>query len=216
MPVLELLARADTPIHAAGIVERVNAVTVKDYVRVSNVSASPFLPMCGLVHATHHDLSEEFVAGGAVNAPAETKATAEASYMKTSAESSCHFVIGRDLKLYWIVPVTKQAWHAGRAKSPFQNQTSIGIEIHSSVWRKDNKSPWHSSPLLPGQRQILIDLLSLLAWQFSWVGPQNVARHGDAGLPPGRKFDPHCIQPAAFAAILNEVWWFDRPHPATT
>lgn len=212
MPVMEILARADTKIHADGITERLRSISNLDYVRKSMVSAEPFLPLCAVVHATHHDLSADFAGDGIVT---ETKAENEAKYMKTAPAASCHFLIGRDLKLYWIVPITKQAWHAGESQKPFRNPTSIGIEIHASVWRKP-KQPWQGSPLLPGQRRILIDLLSMLAWQFAWVGPQQVKRHGDVAVPPGRKFDPLCLPKVEFDKLLaEEVWWFDRPHPAT-
>jgi N-acetyl-anhydromuramyl-L-alanine amidase AmpD len=104
---------------------------------------------------------------------------AEANYLKNSHEVSAHYLVGKEGQIAQILPPDLMAWHAGQAKTEFQNLYSIGVENHHAVG-----DAWTVV-----QFQALTWLTRQLMAQFTISIPM-IETHRYAALPPGRKSDP--------------------------
>ncbi|OIQ43824.1 MAG: N-acetylmuramoyl-L-alanine amidase [Roseobacter sp. MedPE-SW] len=96
------------------------------------------------------------------------------------AEVSAHYLIGRDGRLWQMVPENQRAWHAGAGEWCGQgdiNSRSIGIEL-------DNTG---GHPFCEPQMAVLDVLLSQILMRWS-ISPDAVIGHSD--MAPGRKGDP--------------------------
>lgn len=97
-----------------------------------------------------------------------------------AAEVSAHYLIGRDGRLWQMVPESQRAWHAGVGEWCGQgdiNSRSIGIEL-------DNTG---GHPFSEPQMAVLDVLLAQILRRWS-ILPEAVIGHSD--MAPGRKCDP--------------------------
>lgn len=136
-------------------------------------------PTAIVVHATHGHTG--------------STAAAEAKYLRDSPVVSAHYLIGRDGILYRLLPDETMAWHAGRVLAGFQNERSIGVELHAST----------VEPILEIQKTILGSLCHALIAEFHIV-KALINTHKAVALPLKRKTDPFTWDQADFLA------WRDR------
>lgn len=182
---------SNDPVKAEELCHRLSTAQDQQFTRRTRTAL--LFPKSVVVHATH-------------NAKATLPAS-EGKYLMTSPDASAHVLIGRDDRVYTIVPFELQAWHAGRVYTGYRNSESLGVELHSSY------IDGVGQPLIGHQRQLLIDLLGY--WSHNYRIPQTlVKRHADVAVDKngnlGRKKDPACLPRAAFDKLLQEVWWYDR------
>lgn len=117
--------------------------------------------------------------------------------------SSAHVLIDRDGTVYDLIDVKHRAWHAGPSALNGQtdgegsvNGFSIGVELAN----RGNGEAYSDAQL--GAAACLV-----AGYLREWPGIliENVVRHKDVALPPGRKADP---QPPfdldAFRALVAE------------
>lgn len=134
-------------------------------------------------------------------------------FQDATAKASAHLVIGRDGRVWQLVPFNTMAWHAGASSWAGRdglNGFSIGIELDNAgklqrvgdeyqawfgkrypaseiVWARhkneSDEASWHAYT----QPQVarLLDLASLLVAQY---GLKDILGHDD--IAPGRKVDP--------------------------
>ena len=96
------------------------------------------------------------------------------------AEVSAHYLIGRDGRLWQLVPEEMRAWHAGAGEwcgMSDINSRSIGIEL-------DNRG---DHPFAARQMAVLEVLLAQILQRWA-IPPAGVIGHSD--MAPGRKCDP--------------------------
>ena len=103
---------------------------------------------------------------------------------KKKSKVSCHFLINKIGKIYYLVDENKRSWHAGKSywKKPRDlNSQSIGIEIdnsgHHILFENYNKNQIGS----------LINLLNYLVKKYK-INPIKILGHSD--IAPYRKIDP--------------------------
>ncbi|TQD50971.1 N-acetylmuramoyl-L-alanine amidase [Marilutibacter aestuarii] len=116
---------------------------------------------------------------------------------------SAHYLVGRDGRLYQLVPEELRAWHAGAGRWQGQgdlNSASIGIEIDN-----DGQSPFPDA-----QVQALLRLLEDIVARTGIPRAQVI---GHADLAPSRKRDPSALFPWARLAEAGFGLW-PRPAPA--
>lgn len=112
-----------------------------------------------------------------------TAFSAEADFLFKSNLAGAHYLVGKDGRIVrFFEPLKWAAWHAGRALGPWQNQKSIGIELHHSVG--DDFYP-------QAQLLSLAALLRQLMAQFG-IAATMIETHGQAAIPGpySRKTDP--------------------------
>lgn len=109
--------------------------------------------------------------------------SAEAALDRLTAREfqvSAHYLIGRDGRLWQLVPEAARAWHAGAGSwgaIPDVNSASIGIEIDN-----DGQMPF-GEPAMARLEGLLAEVM--VRWR---IGPESVIGHSDCA--PGRKADP--------------------------
>lgn len=97
---------------------------------------------------------------------------------------SCHYLVEEDGTIVQLVPETRRAWHAGRARWRGEsdiNSASLGIEIVNGG---------HDAGLPPFPEEQVGAIIALcrdLAARHS-ILPERVLAHSD--VAPGRKLDP--------------------------
>ncbi|MBB1061218.1 N-acetylmuramoyl-L-alanine amidase [Marilutibacter spongiae] len=118
---------------------------------------------------------------------------------------SAHYLVGRDGRLYQLVPEQLRAWHAGAGRWQGQddlNSASIGIEIDN-----DGHSPFPDAQLEA--------LLRLLEDIVARTGIPRAQVIGHADLAPARKRDPSAVFPwARLAEAGFGLWPRAAPAPA--
>ena len=95
-------------------------------------------------------------------------------------EVSAHYLIGKDGRIWQLVPDDRRAWHAGAGNWSGEadvNSRSIGIELDNS-----GVEPFPEA-LMSSLEGILVNLL-----KSNDLTPSNVIGHSD--MAPGRKIDP--------------------------
>jgi N-acetyl-anhydromuramyl-L-alanine amidase AmpD len=113
-----------------------------------------------------------------------TRFEAEANYLYQSNDVSAHYLIGKSGQIVqFLAPLMWSAWHAGAALPHWQNERSIGIELHHSV----DDPPYPKAQL---------DALTWLAKDIMaryHLAANDVETHGQIALPGpyDRKHDPH-------------------------
>lgn len=113
-----------------------------------------------------------------------TAFSAECNYLYTSANVSAHYIIGKDGTIVqFLAPATWSAWHAGNAQSHWQNEHSIGIELHHSV----------DDPPYPVAQINALNWLTLELMHAYGLAQADIDTHGQIALPGpyDRKHDPH-------------------------
>lgn len=133
------------------------------------------MPVSILVHATH-------------GRPG-TSLRQETGYLLHSAAVSAHYLIGRAGEVVALLAPQWRAWHAGRARLPFGNNDSIGIELHAA----------RTEPITPAQRAALTTLVRDLMARYA-IPAACLETHAAAALPTGRKSDPAAWPRADFLA----------------
>ena len=96
------------------------------------------------------------------------------------AEVSCHYLIGRDGRLWQLVAEEMRAWHAGHGEWHGMadiNSRSLGIELDN---RGDHP---FSQPQMAALEWLLAGVMARRA-----IPPERVIGHSD--MAPGRKRDP--------------------------
>jgi N-acetylmuramoyl-L-alanine amidase len=147
-------------------------------------------------------------------------------FLNPAAQASAHLVIGRDGKVWQLVPFTRKAWHAGRsawAGLEGLNSYSIGIELDNAgklvkvgqqyqAWfgafypesevvqarhkNEDQDAYWHVYP--EPQMSVALEVARLLVKQYRL---KDVVGHDD--IAPGRKTDPGpAFRMASFRASI--------------
>ena len=97
---------------------------------------------------------------------------------------SCHYLIGREGKIYQMISDNKVAWHAGKSqwkKTKNLNESSIGIELVN----KGHKFGYQKFP--PKQIKTLIQLCLRLKKKYK-IKNKFILGHSD--IAPLRKIDP--------------------------
>jgi murein DD-endopeptidase MepM/ murein hydrolase activator NlpD len=110
---------------------------------------------------------------------------------------SAHYVIGKDGKVYRMVPDDKRAWHAGVGDYNGRqdwNDSSIGIEIENANDGRDEYTPQ--------QRAALAALMRDLQRRYN-IQRGNVVTHSQVAYPRERKSDPQGLD---VQALLNEIY----------
>lgn len=108
-----------------------------------------------------------------------------------SSESkvSYHALVGRDGRVYTVVPYDRRAWHAGKAEWQGHkdvNGVSVGLCFSN---RNDGKEP-----LTAAQQTAMKALIATVRQKY---GPIPVTTH--ARVSPGRKTDPEHVPNFALA-----------------
>lgn len=103
----------------------------------------------------------------------------EAQYLRNSNDVSAHYLVGKQGQIAMILPPHLMAFHAGEARPGWQNETTIGIEVHHAIGEA-----WTDA-----QRQALTWLVLRLLEQHA-IPARRVETHRAVALPPGRKIDP--------------------------
>jgi N-acetylmuramoyl-L-alanine amidase len=103
------------------------------------------------------------------------------SWLQSSeSKVSYHALVGRDGKVYTVVPYDRRAWHAGKAEwngHKDVNGCSIGLCFSN---KNDAKEP-----LTDAQKAAMQALIAQVRGKY---GPLPVTTH--AAVSPGRKNDP--------------------------
>ncbi len=113
----------------------------------------------------------------------DTVFAGEAKYLFESEFVSAHFLIGKDgAVIQMLEPGPWAAWHAGEAQLAFQNQRSLGVELHHSVG---------DPPYPKAQLDALAWLVKDLTRSFQ-IAPAAIETHGQIALPGPyqRRHDP--------------------------
>jgi len=114
-------------------------------------------------------------------------------------ETSAHYVIGKDGKIYHMLNDYLRAWHAGVGKwgnNTDVNSSSIGIEL-------DN---YGDGPYAPAQINSLLALLTKLKKAYN-IPTANFVGHSD--IAPPRKQDPGVFFPWKTLAKKGFGLWYD-------
>lgn len=111
---------------------------------------------------------------------------------------SAHYYITKAGKIYQLVDESKAAWHAGASVWQGKgniNQRSIGIELENL---NDGRDPYPIE-----QFEAAVALTRMLMERYR-ITSDNVVRHADIALPPGRKSDPRNFPWIAFQSALDD------------
>ena len=98
--------------------------------------------------------------------------------------ASIHALIDRAGARWNIVDYNDTAWHVGKARSPYRNSNSLGLELEN---RSNPRGV--SEDYTPAQINTAAHWLATVMFSYGipWL---NVVRHGDIALPAGRRADP--------------------------
>lgn len=103
---------------------------------------------------------------------------------------SAHFLVGRDGEIYGLVPLNRQAWHAGRSEHrdrPGLNSWTIGIEVVGEYNKPFTNEQYVACAKLVG----FIDLQPNTTLQMTRdLHGSDLTGHEHVATPPGRKKDP--------------------------
>lgn len=123
-------------------------------------------------------------------------ATAERTakwFQSPAAKASSHYVVDRSGEVIRSVPDDLKAWHAGVSEWQGQKDVSafsLGIEI-CNVGD-------HVEPYPAAQMDAVVRLTAALAATYN-IPVENVTRHRDIAMPPGRKCDTSDTFDTAYA-----------------
>lgn len=111
---------------------------------------------------------------------------------------SVHFVLGKDGRVYNLVPVSLVALHAGRSvgpQGPNVNSYSVGVEMVN-----EGDAPRH--PWTEAQYVAVIQLINEVKTKvpLKWIT-------GHRDIAPGRKDDPHNFDEARVSRGTGLPWW---------
>jgi N-acetylmuramoyl-L-alanine amidase len=183
------------------------AIQVKDHRLVLDSGAVPFSPSPNHGGAlTPEYLVMHYTAGTSGESSVEW-------FMKPEAKASAHLVIGRNARVWQLVPFNQIAWHAGVshwANRDGLNAWSIGIELdnagqlvrHPDGWRTQWGRPISSADVIEaahknggpvtGWHTYTVEQLELAqhvaATLVAHYGLKDVVGHDD--IAPHRKTDP--------------------------
>ncbi len=134
---------------------------------------------------------------------ASNNGTQDIRWMRTPrSQVSAHYVIGRNGRIFQLVPETLKAWHAGksalRGVPTDMNARSIGIEIVN-----DGKG----TPFTQAQYAALAKLVAYLKAKYD-VDERNIVGHRDIAVPRGRKNDP--ADNFSWARLRRDVLGIER------
>lgn len=122
------------------------------------------------------------------------------SVPRPGRESSAHYVIGKDGKVFQMLNDYVRSWHAGASKwgsITDMNSCSLGIEI-------DNNGK--DEAFTDAQINVLLILLRYLKEQYK-IPQANFIGHSD--IAPGRKEDPGKLFPWKKLADAGFGYWYD-------
>ena len=136
--------------------------------------------------------------------------SAEATFLYNSTLVSAHYLIGKDgATVRFLEPRAWAAWHAGNAQREYQNQYSIGVELHHSVG---------DPPYPKAQMNALAVLLRSLMALFN-IPVTRIETHGQIAIagPYIRKSDPSDMTYEAFlqfrSTLVSEPTPVSPPKP---
>jgi hypothetical protein len=153
-----------------------------------------------------HAAPSAIVVHSTSSATKHTAFSAEAAYLYNAPLVSAHFLIGKDgAVVQFLDPLVWAAWHAGNAIPAWNNQHSVGIELHHSVG-----DPFYPAAQLDALEALVLELCTHFAIPLAVI-----ETHGQIALPGPykRKHDPADWPYAAF------VLWRSRlaqPKPTHT
>jgi hypothetical protein len=105
---------------------------------------------------------------------------AEIKFLLESPDVSTHFLISKTGQIVQLLdPRACEAWHAGQSVAAWNNDHSIGIELHVSVGEVPTGA----------QKDACAWLCRKLMAQFGMT-PELIETHRAIALPKGRKSDP--------------------------
>ena len=155
-------------------------------------------PLASWVPSKNHDAREAMVI--VIHATLQDSAQASLDTLRTrnpNGRVSAHYLIGRDGRIYQLVPEARRAWHAGGGSwgnITDLNSASIGIELDN-----DGTSPYPAA-----QMQSLVVLLQDLCVRLG-IPKRQVIAHAD--LAPARKSDPGAEFPWRWLAQAGFGRW---------
>jgi hypothetical protein len=121
-----------------------------------------------------------------------TSFASEVKYLFESPDVASDYLIGKTKNegvVQFLDPAKYAAWHAGEVRRGFENEESIGIELHVSL----REAPTGY------QIDTLTELVRDLMRRFA-IPIERIETHRAAALPKGRKSDPEGWSDAAFYA----------------
>lgn len=133
----------------------------------------------------------------------KTSFASEVKFLFESPDVASHFLIGKTATegiIQFLDPAKYAAWHAGVARKGFDNEESIGIEMHVS--RGESPTAY--------QIDALTWLCRRLMQQFG-ISLERIETHRAIAVPKGRKTDPEGWGDAAFYAWRADL--VPRPTP---
>lgn len=119
-----------------------------------------------------------------------TPFASEVKFLFESPLVSAHYLIGKAAAegvVRFLDPARYSAWHAGKALPGFENEESIGVELHVSVGEAPTRY----------QIDTLTDLVLMLRSQFG-IALEKIETHRAIAVPQGRKTDPEGWGDVAF------------------
>lgn len=123
-------------------------------------------PTSGVIHTTNNRNATTF--------------TSECDFLFTSPDVSAHFLIGKAGQIVqFLDPRAYAAWHAGSALLAWQNQRSIGVELHVSLGERPT----------PAQKEAARLLWAALMAEYG-IPSEKIETHRYVATPAGRKSDP--------------------------
>ncbi len=105
-------------------------------------------------------------------------------FLNPATKVSSHFIVGKDGRVFQMVPIEKRAWHAGVSSLDGVNKVndfSVGIEM---VNANDGADPY---PL--AQMESVAGLIRFIRSRYP-VPDERIVSHASVALPAGRKSDP--------------------------
>lgn len=110
----------------------------------------------------------------------KTRFDSEALFLFKAATVSAHYLVGKEGQITrFLKPDVCVAWHAGVAKAGWDNNRTVGIEMHRSV----------GEDATPAQLYAVRDLCLEICYVYQ-IKPWMIKMHKDVALPLGRKTDP--------------------------
>ena len=138
-------------------------------------------------HSPNYDLRPQGSHINCVVLHASTQRTLDATiraFQYPKSLVSAHFVLGKDGRVFQVVPLERRAWHAGISQLDGEtevNDFSVGIEL---VNLNDGIDPY-----LDLQYEAVARLIFQLRQRYQ-IPDDRIVSHRQIALPPGRKSDP--------------------------
>lgn len=109
----------------------------------------------------------------------------EANFLRDSKSVKAHFLVGKEGQVGRILPIEYRAWHAGASVQGWNNNDTVGIEVHQCT----RDGAWSSKT---------IEALEWLFTEHLKITGSSIEMHRVTAIPRGRKIDPSGITDSWF------------------